>query len=129
MTSRILMPRAPFTFICAILIAWPASAFAQDGAAKDSARPPAASVTSKNGVVAADNIEASRVGAAILSAGCNAADAGAATLLANGVLNPFASRFVGRGFCLYRPIDTGKTHLFYIRSPSPLNTTAYMYLK
>lgn len=128
MTSRILTRRAPLTFICAILIACPASAFAQDGGAKEAARPPAASVTSKHGVVAADNVEASRVGAAILSAGGNAADAGAATLLANGVLNPFASGFGGGGFCLYRPIDTGQTHVLDFRETAPLNATADMFL-
>lgn len=115
--------RSRLFILCALLIACPSSAWAQD-----SARAPAPAVTSQHGVVAADNVEASRVGAAILAAGGNAADAGAATLLANGVLNPFASGFGGGGFCLYRPQDTGKTHVLDFRETAPLAATADMFL-
>lgn len=123
MTCSTLPRRALLSILCAILIACPATVFSQDAE-----RGPAQSVTSKSGVVAADNVEASRVGAAILAAGGNAADAGAATLLANGILNPFASGFGGGGFCLYRPEETGKTHVIDFRERAPLNATADMFL-
>lgn len=123
MKSSIFPWSARASLLCALFIAYPASAIAQDS---DASR--ALSVTSKHGVVAADNFEASKVGATILSQGGNAADAGAATLLANGVLNPFASGFGGGGFCLYRPVESGKTHVLDFRERAPISSTADMYL-
>lgn len=87
-----------------------------------------ASVSSKRGVVAADNARASEVGAQILAAGGNAADAGVATLLANGVLNPFASGLGGGGFCVYRPIDTGQAHVIDFRERAPIDATEDLFV-
>jgi gamma-glutamyltranspeptidase/glutathione hydrolase len=125
--SRILRVRLALLFTA--ILAWPGAAFAQQPAAEEADSPArAASVTSTRGVVAADNVEASRVGARILAAGGNAADAAAATLLANGVLNPFASGLGGGGFCLYRPVESGEVHVIDFRERAPINATADMYV-
>lgn len=81
-----------------------------------------------NGVVAADNPYASRVGAEILEAGGNAIDAGVATLLVNGVVNPFASGLGGGGFCLYRPAG-GEVDVLDFRERAPLASTSDMYIR
>jgi gamma-glutamyltranspeptidase/glutathione hydrolase len=83
--------------------------------------------------VATDNAQASRIGARILAEGGNAADAGAAALLANGVLNPFASGLGGGGFCLYRPADdndekNGEVHVIDFRETAPSGATREMFV-
>ena len=75
--------------------------------------------TLHEGVVAADHGQASDIGAAILAVGGTAADAGVATLLALGVLNPFASGLGGGGFCLYRSADTGRFAVLDFREVAP----------
>ncbi|QDG49913.1 gamma-glutamyltransferase [Persicimonas caeni] len=99
---------------------------AQGGQKTERARAPA--VHSARGIVATDHPQASAVGARILANGGNAADAGAAALLANGVLNPFASGLGGGGFCLYRPEDTGKVHVIDFREKAPKKATRDMFV-
>jgi gamma-glutamyltranspeptidase/glutathione hydrolase len=117
-----------------IIVSFPAPASAQEAPL----RPDAFSVSSKRGVVATDNAQASKVGARILAEGGNAADAGAAALLANGVLNPFASGLGGGGFCLYRPVgaskqddseqDTGEVQVIDFRERAPQKATREMFV-
>lgn len=80
------------------------------------------------GVVAADNPYASKVGARVLEAGGNAVDAGVATLLVLGVVNPFASGLGGGGFCLYRPAG-GEVEVLDFRERAPLASTSDMYIR
>ncbi len=83
------------------------------------AEEPSTSVAmSPAGVVAADHEAASQVGASLLANGGNAVDAAVGTLLALGVVNPFASGIGGGGFCLVRPIGGAVTVLdFRERAP------------
>jgi gamma-glutamyltranspeptidase / glutathione hydrolase len=106
------------------LLAVPVSSASQEAAQADKA--PA--VESALGVVAADHHGASEVGAQMLAAGGNAADAGAAALLANGVLNPFASGLGGGGFCLYREAERGQVEVIDFRETAPLEATHDMYV-
>ena len=77
--------------------------------------------------VAADQPIASQVGAEILEAGGNAADAAAATMLALGVVNPASSGMGGGGFLLYyRASDQTLTFLDF-RERAPAASTASMY--
>ncbi|MFW5966219.1 MAG: gamma-glutamyltransferase [Persicimonas sp.] len=85
-------------------------------------------VESPAGVVAADHAEASRVGAEVLSEGGNAVDAGVASLLANGVLNPHASGLGGGGFCLYRAADDDQVEVLDFRERAPEDSTEDMYV-
>ncbi len=74
------------------------------------------------GMVAADNADASRIGAAILEQGGDAADAAAAVALYLGVVQPFASGIGGGGFAVvhrhgaeayaldFREMAPGKAH-------------------
>lgn len=89
----------------------------------------ATTVTSKKGVVAADHPTASKVGARILKQGGSATDAGIATMLALGVVNPFSSGLGGGGFCLRRGADSGKVTVMDFRERAPLNATADMYVE
>lgn len=89
----------------------------------------APSVSSSRGVVAADNGLASKVGAKVLRDGGNAVDAGVATLLTLGVVNPFASGLGGGGFCLYRPSETGVVEVLDFRERAPAGATADMYVR
>ncbi len=85
-------------------------------------------VSSKAGVVAADQPQASKLGAETLSKGGNAADAAVTTLLALGVMNPFASGMGGGGFCLYRP--NGKpVEVLDFRERAPSKATRDMYIR
>ena len=88
----------------------------------------AQTVTSAGGIVAADQPTASRIGARVLARGGNAADAGVATLLALGVVNPFSSGLGGGGFCLYRPASTGEVTVLDFRETAPSAATADMYV-
>jgi gamma-glutamyltranspeptidase/glutathione hydrolase len=118
--------RRPWLLIClfaiSLLCASPAAA-APDVDALD-----AKTVTSDGGVVAADQPVASKIGARILAQGGNAADAGVATLLALGVVNPFSSGLGGGGFCLYRPASTGEVTVLDFRETAPAAATADMYV-
>jgi len=111
----------------AIAVLWIGAAPAtaeQPPTAPDSAE----TVTSAQGVVAADQPTASEIGARILEQGGNAADAGVATLLALGVVNPMSSGLGGGGFCLYRPADTGNVDVIDFREVAPQNATHDMYV-
>jgi gamma-glutamyltranspeptidase/glutathione hydrolase len=78
--------------------------------------------------VAADHPTASAIGAEILRKGGSAADAGVATLLALGVLNPFASGLGGGGFCLYRRAADGESVALDFREVAPRSATRDMYV-
>lgn len=79
------------------------------------------------GMVAADHPLASRVGAQVLEAGGNAVDASIASLLALGVVNPFASGLGGGGFCLVRPAG-GEVEVLDFRERAPGKSHRDMYL-
>ncbi len=78
-------------------------------------------------VVAADHVLASTIGVNILKKGGNAIDAGVATLLALGVLNPFASGIGGGGFCVMKN-ENDDVKVLDFRERAPLAATADMYL-
>lgn len=95
----------------------------------ESPPPPAnVAIMSQSGVVAADHPLASAVGAQILERGGSAADAGIATLLALGVVNPFASGLGGGGFCVYRAPD-GATLALDFRERAPQAARPDMFAK
>ena len=98
--------------------------------AEPKSAPPPRNVTvlSQNGVVAADHPMASAVGAAILERGGSAADAGVATLLTLGVVNPFASGLGGGGFCLHRDAKTGVVAALDYREVAPAAASRDMYV-
>lgn len=98
--------------------------------AQDKSRQPTPSVTllSQSGAVAADHPLASAVGAGVLERGGSAADAGVATLLTLGVVNPFASGIGGGGFCLYRDAETQKVEALDFREIAPAAASRDMYL-
>ncbi|UCF48562.1 MAG: gamma-glutamyltransferase [Myxococcales bacterium] len=77
--------------------------------------------------VAADHPEASKVGAEILAAGGNAADAAAATMLALGVVNPASSGLGGGGFALYYCAKDGSLTFLDFRERAPRAATRTMF--
>lgn len=121
-------PRILRILVATVLVAAVSAAPTMATAQQAPARPKAASVSSTRGVVATDHPQASKIGARILAQGGNAADAGTAALLANGVLNPFASGLGGGGFCLYRPHKTGKVHVIDFREKAPKKATRDMFV-
>lgn len=121
------MKKLQFFLALGLLVTAP-EAMAQDSGYVPDLPETAPSVESTSGVVAADHPTASRVGAQILAAGGNAADAGAAALLANGVVNPMSSGLGGGGFCLYRPIETGDVKVIDFRERAPRKATQDMYV-
>ncbi len=88
----------------------------------------AETASSERGVVASDHPIASRVGVEILEQGGNAVDAGVATLLALGVVNPMSSGLGGGGFCLYRPADGGEVDVVDFREVAPRQASRDMYV-
>lgn len=92
--------------------------------------PPAnVAVLSQSGVVASDHPLASAVGAQVLERGGSAADAGVATLLTLGVVNPFASGLGGGGFCLHRSAKDGAISALDFREVAPRKAKRDMYVK
>lgn len=110
--------------LSALLIAAPVDAPAKSPKAPDEA----ATITSTHGIVAADQPSASKIGAEILERGGSAVDAGVATLLALGVVNPMSSGLGGGGFCLYRPADSGDVDVIDFRETAPRKATHDMYV-
>ncbi len=86
-----------------------------------------AQVSSPNGMVASDHPLASQVGAKVLEDGGNAVDAGVATMLTLGLLNPFASGLGGGGFCVVRQA-TGESAVLDFREVAPAAATPDMYV-
>ncbi len=84
-------------------------------------------VDSENGVVSADEPLASEIGAALLEAGGNAADAGVAAMLTLNVTNPVSSGLGGGGFCLYRDADTAETTVLDFRETAPAEAHRDLY--
>ncbi len=76
-------------------------------------------LTSTGGAVAADDATASAVGARILAAGGNAADAAVATALALGVVNPVSSGIGGGGFAVVYDARTHQTWAYDFREVAP----------
>src|SRR5689334_11419871 len=88
---------------------------------------PAATVTSKAGLVVSSSDEASDLGAAILSKGGNAVDAAVTTAFALAVTHPFAGNLGGGGFMVVQTA-TGQTAAFDYREKAPAKATPTMYL-
>ncbi|MEC9442250.1 MAG: gamma-glutamyltransferase [Myxococcota bacterium] len=78
--------------------------------------------------MAADHPLASAVGAAVLERGGSAADAGVATLLTLGVINPFASGLGGGGFCVYRDTKSKEVKALDFREWAPAKASRDMYI-
>lgn len=76
-------------------------------------------LTTRLGVVAADDPKASEVGAAVLARGGNAADAAVATAFALGVVNPTSSGIGGGGFAIVHDAATGDTRVYDFREIAP----------
>jgi gamma-glutamyltranspeptidase/glutathione hydrolase len=106
------------------LLAGPRDATAETAQSPDRAE----TVTSSAGIVAADHPRASKVGARVLKRGGNAVDAGVATLLALGVVNPMSSGLGGGGFCLWRSADEGEVDVVDFREVAPKNASRDMYV-
>jgi len=113
---------------CAVLLSLlhaPSTLIAQD---KSAPQAPNVTVLSQNGAVAADHPLASAVGAGVLERGGSAADAGVATLLTLGVINPFASGLGGGGFCVYRDAASEKVEALDFREWAPAKASRDMYI-
>ncbi len=89
--------------------------------------PPAFARDFTRHAVAADQPIASQVGAEILEAGGNAADAAAATMLALGVVNPASSGMGGGGFLLYYKASDQSLTFLDFRERAPAASSASMY--
>jgi gamma-glutamyltranspeptidase/glutathione hydrolase len=98
------------------------------------ARPAAAAwpaplrVPAGRGVVATDNVEASRAGAALLARGGNAVDAAVAAALALGVASPASSGLGGGGFLVVWSAKEQKAHVLDFRETAPAAATRDMFL-
>ncbi len=80
------------------------------------------------GLVASQNLLASRVGADVLAEGGNAVDAAVATAFALAVVHPIAGNLGGGGFLLYRDAK-GATQAYDFRETAPAAVSADMFLK
>ncbi|MCA9674030.1 MAG: gamma-glutamyltransferase, partial [Myxococcales bacterium] len=76
-------------------------------------------LTTRAGVVAADDPTAAEVGARILGRGGNAVDAAAATAFTLGVVNPTSSGIGGGGFALVYVAAERKVHVYDFREIAP----------
>ncbi len=90
------------------------------GAARAANDPPLRTTT---GAVATDNPVASRVGAAVLARGGNAADAAAAAAFALGVINPASSGIGGGGFAVVYDASTHTLSAIDFREVAPAALT------
>lgn len=82
---------------------------------------------SSSGMVVAQNARAAAIGAVILEAGGNAADAAVAVSFALGVLEPWMSGIGGGGAALFRDTSAGKVYAidFGLKAPARLRPGAY----
>lgn len=114
----------------ACLLLGPRGASAEPSTEETPTSPDSAkTVTSQRGIVAADHPLASEVGARALKRGGNAVDAGIATLLALGVVNPMSSGLGGGGFCLWRSADDGDVDVVDFREVAPKKASRNMYVQ
>jgi len=93
------------------------------------ASPTEKAIHARHGMVASDSHLASQVGARVLEAGGNAADAACATAMALGVVNPFASGMGGGGFALVYSAKTGKAEAFDFRETAPAALRPEMFVR
>jgi gamma-glutamyltranspeptidase/glutathione hydrolase len=107
------------------IVLWCVSALLIAGLAAET--PPEYAAVFTRDAVAADHAEASRVGAEVLAAGGNAADAAAATMLALGVVNPASSGLGGGGFALYYCAKDGSLTFLDFRERAPRAATRTMF--
>ena len=82
---------------------------------------------SDSGMVVAQNARAAAIGAQILEAGGNAADAAVAVSFALGVLEPWMSGIGGGGAALFRDVSSEKVYSidFGLKAPARLRQGAY----
>jgi gamma-glutamyltranspeptidase/glutathione hydrolase len=85
-------------------------------------------VYSKTGMVASQNVTASRIGAQVLADGGNAVDAAVAVGFALAVTVPRAGNIGGGGFMLVYDADSGGTTAIDYREMAPLEATRDMFL-
>ena len=84
---------------------------------------------SKSGVVASDSVQASEVGAAVMSDGGNAFDAAIATSFALGVTRPYSTGLGGGGFMLAYIAKTKQVIVLDFREMAPAGATPEHYEK
>jgi gamma-glutamyltranspeptidase / glutathione hydrolase len=101
---------AAVLLVCTVVLLGPARP-------SSAAHPPP--LTTRLGVVAADDPKASEVGAAVLARGGNAADAAVATAFALGVVNPTSSGIGGGGFAIVHDAASGDTRVYDFREIAP----------
>ncbi len=117
------MTRVSATYLGLAAIAAAAVAFAVGrggGTANAASAPP---LSTKSGAVATDDPLASRVGAAVLARGGNAADAAAAAVFALGVVNPTSSGIGGGGFAVVYDASTHTLSTIDFREVAPAALT------
>jgi len=90
--------------------------------------PPAQSIHARNGVVAAQESRAARIGIEILDRGGNAVDAAVAVGFALAVTYPRAGNIGGGGFMLIHLAKTGQDVTIDYRETAPAAATATMFL-
>jgi len=85
-------------------------------------------IVAKNGMVATQHVEASKVGLEILEQGGNAVDAAVAIGFSLAVVLPRAGNLGGGGFLLFHDQKNKTTTAFNYREKAPKNATRDMYL-
>ncbi|MBI3071119.1 MAG: gamma-glutamyltransferase [Deltaproteobacteria bacterium] len=104
-------------------------------AATPVARPPEVRVGAggqllgRHAVVAADNVDAARIGAEILAAGGNVVDAAVATAFALGVAQPESSGIGGGGFLVYFRSGASRADVVDFREVAPARAHRDMYMR
>src|SRR5438046_2366398 len=76
-------------------------------------------VPARRGLVASDQLQASRAGAEVLAEGGNAVDAAVATALALGVVGPAGSGLGGGGFLVYWDARHKRAYVLDFRETAP----------
>ena len=90
--------------------------------------PPAQSIHARNGIVAAQEIRAARIGVEILDRGGNAVDAAVAVGFALAVTYPRAGNIGGGGFMVIHLAKTGQDVTIDYRETAPAAATETMFL-